>query len=447
MVLLNCNVYLLLQSEEACKRARALLEYAEDTFQVPRELVAKVIGKNGKNIQDIVDKSGVVRVKIEGDNERDAPREEGQVPFVFVGTVENISNAQILLEYNLDHLREVERLRQEKLEIDQQLRSLAGPQSGGQYFPAPRERRDSNDPYSSDRDADWRGGYRGGRGRGRGRGFPRRFDDRYTNSVAGHGHVVGDWDREVELEERQQQGYLTDSVLSARRHAAYRGRRPRARGTYNTHRNSDFDGRYNRYNPRDNYRVSYHTDDQYEPRSDRSRRRVADDDDTVLDNTSVTSQDQEHSDSHSDQRRARRRRTRPGGRGNSSAASGTETDTSVSSYPTRRRPYRKGPISGNFDTNDLSPAPHLKENNVSSLSKAKEVGSEDTGLKSEPKELRDKPVRSDGRRTDVRGTPRNGLGSRKTEGRNGSDGDNKGKIGNMGNGEKSNMEQPLINGQ
>uniref|UniRef100_A0A8C3A144 FMR1 autosomal homolog 2 n=1 Tax=Cyclopterus lumpus TaxID=8103 RepID=A0A8C3A144_CYCLU len=127
----SCTFRIYGETPEAVKQAREFLEFKEDFFQVPRNLVV---------IQEIVDKSGVVRVRIEGDNDKKLPREEGVrqgasrddtanskeglVPFVFVGTKENISNAQALLEYHVSYLQEVEQLRLERLQIDEQLRQI-----------------------------------------------------------------------------------------------------------------------------------------------------------------------------------------------------------------------------------------------------------------------------------------------------------------------------------
>lgn len=109
-------------------KARDILEFCEKNYIVARHLTSRIIGQKGKQIQEIIDKSKVVKVRFPSDQETkeilvrtSLTKEEitKHTVIIFIGTKSNIANAECLMDYLVGSLEEIEKLTDNKNEIEQ----------------------------------------------------------------------------------------------------------------------------------------------------------------------------------------------------------------------------------------------------------------------------------------------------------------------------------------
>ncbi|KAI1703725.1 KH domain-containing protein [Ditylenchus destructor] len=108
-----CDFKVIADNEEAAEEARCKMEFIFGAVSVRKEHVGAIVGKAGKNIQQIVNKSGALKVQVGDDHSEPDSYASDYVDFVFTGTREAFIVAEAMINLQLEHLVEINELREQ----------------------------------------------------------------------------------------------------------------------------------------------------------------------------------------------------------------------------------------------------------------------------------------------------------------------------------------------
>ncbi|KAM3171953.1 hypothetical protein ACTXT7_015544 [Hymenolepis weldensis] len=92
------------RTQESINNAKRILEYATDTVEVPRKYVSRLVGSTNHQIQALVDRTGLIRIRVQ------ASDGSSKSVFTFTGTRPAINDAKLMINFMLDNLKEIEEL-------------------------------------------------------------------------------------------------------------------------------------------------------------------------------------------------------------------------------------------------------------------------------------------------------------------------------------------------
>lgn len=123
----NSTVSIYAEDEDCAARARKLLEFSHEYYLVPRRLVGRIIGQKGKLITDILDKTGLLKVKIMAREDCADLNIEGvddpdMTPFKFIGRMQSCTNAKTLMDYLIQSHKELDTLQSKSDDIQGEIR-------------------------------------------------------------------------------------------------------------------------------------------------------------------------------------------------------------------------------------------------------------------------------------------------------------------------------------